>query len=175
MTEDGFGYLVTRHGLPTAQSWEPGQRVEQYKLLAPLPAVDRRPTPKNHRFEDVHALARTLAPQATALVRSGEWVPAVEHRCTCKRRERIATEYQSPEGRFVIVHHGDQLIPPAFRHAGHDDDKAPSVWPLHAEPEGPHLELTNCRRCRRVWAVALTWRSSHLIPLEPRYGVRVTE
>lgn len=168
--EPGYGYLVARHGLPESVAWQAGQSVESYRLLSPLPTVSPRQRPREKRI-DAHQIARALAPEAAGHVRSGAWKPVVEHRCNCQRRERLATEYAGPHGRWVVIHRGEQ-IPPAFRRDDHDP--APTAWTLHAEPEAPHVEMTTCRRCRQVWCIALTWQASHLIGLAPTYGATVT-
>lgn len=164
-----FGFLVSRRGMPAEIEWKPGQSAETYELLAPLPTTEAVPFDPARRLNAAHDEARRIAPTIRGMLRSKEFRRLRVLTCTCPKSTALVTLCVGPDGRKWALITQRESIPPAFRRE--DDDRQPKAWPLHREPTGsPHIELSTCPRCRRVWCVALTESSAELIPTRPTYG-----
>ena len=73
-----FGYLVVRRGMPTQVEPAPGQEVETYELLEPLPM--RPPRPQVAKFVPwgAHEEAARLAPTIKQFMKSGHCAGVVQ-------------------------------------------------------------------------------------------------
>ncbi len=167
------GYLVMRRGLLRSEPWKPGQEVESYELLEPLP-TPVPPNPSNAQPWDAHAYAESMAPFVRQSIESGATRLQAKHRCTCRSAPTIAAETVDTSGHVWVLIYRGESVPPAFRRQDHTS--APVAWPLHREPNGwAHVDLTTCHRCRQVWCVALTEREAKLVPVRATYGGRVAD
>lgn len=166
----GHGFVVVRHGMPVSVEFAPGQGVEQYELLAPLPPR-AAPRPHGERVPwDAHGEAKRRAEEVMPAIKRREWRTVDRHSCPCG--QSIVTEAVDPRGvRWAVITRPEH-IPPAFRRLA--EPAAPMAWPLHREPNGmPHVDTARCRACLQVFVVALTEASATLIPVRPVYGARV--
>lgn len=173
----GYGYVYARRGLLVSTPWEPGQEVEGYELLAPLPEPAETTVQQVSRSRvplDAHGRAIRDAPAVQRDLKAGKARVTQRHTCTCPSSPSLVTELVAPDGTRWALITRPEIIPTAFRRE-RDHDTGPAAWPLHREPNGhPHIDFTRCRRCGSVFVAALTDANVMLIPTRPIYGARVT-
>jgi hypothetical protein len=174
MSDDNeHGYIVIRRGKPAAEPFLAGHLVDVYPLDAPLDLSGHsRRRGVWAGPESPHAAANRLGEAVT--VAAPRLPELARLTCPCSETDprTLARVLAGPDGHaWALI--AREKVPAAFR-AGRRDQSLP--LPLHSEADGPHVELTTCPKCRRSWAVVLTWTSVTRVDVSrPLYSRRVVE
>lgn len=169
----GYGYIVIRRGTPADIPYAAGDVVDVYPLAAPLVELaEHEERAPERRRQSTHAAAARLGEAVAAARRLTELALVT---CPCRGATdppMLARVVRGPDGdAWAVI--ARERVPAAFR-AGRSP--APTAWPLHSERNGPHVEMTTCAKCRRTWAIVLTWSTVSLVDVSrPAYSSRVVE
>lgn len=155
-------YVRTFGPLPGTASV--GDHSDVYELEVPYVAPFCIPIPPDTPLGDFHAVAIAKGPTMKAAAARLPKDRVQAYRCDCAKGATLVRELKDGQGQRWAVIEPEHVSSAFFQDIR---PTSPAAWPLHSEPTGqPHISVTSCVRCRRVWLVLLTATSVKLLKVK---------